>query len=120
MIFLTKRFEAAVRLLVGDGPVKQRLGLAYSRHLADLAPEDLPEGVRSVFVELEAAMRKVPPLGKESGVKLSVQKMSFVEASVHAERIFELYLDLLRGGDRSEPLKVIHNEDKPPRYLTAR
>src|SRR5690606_38657686 len=32
MQYLTKRFEAAVRELVADGPIKRRLVLAFGRH----------------------------------------------------------------------------------------
>ena len=36
MSYLGKRFEAAVSVLVADGPIKQRLTAAYSEHLDDL------------------------------------------------------------------------------------
>lgn len=120
MSHLVKRFEAAVRILVGDGPVKQRLGQAYGRHLDDLQQMDLPDAVRDGYAQLHAAMHAQAPVGKQSCVRTTVQKMSFMEASAHAETIVELYAAMLRGGERVEPLKIVHNEENTPRYLIAR
>jgi hypothetical protein len=120
MLHLTKRFEAAVRELVGDGPVKQRLGLAYGRHLDDLVIPDLPESLRGRFEALHEALHRSEPIGKEGSLRVTVRKMSFAEASAHAETIVDMYAEVLRNADRSEPLKVVHSEDKMPRYLTGR
>jgi hypothetical protein len=108
---VAKRFEAAVLALVGDGPIKQRLGRAYSRHLDDLHPGDLPDSMRDRYERLHAAMHKVPPIGKEGSIKVTVQKMSFAEASGYAENIVELYAELLRSLERAEPLKIVRNEE---------
>lgn len=127
MSYLTERFEAAVRALVGDGPIKQRLGRAYMRHLDDLQTADLPDPLRGPYAQLRAAMHQAAPIGKESSVKVTVRKMSFAEATEHAETIVGLYAQMLRDGDRVETLKVVHNdkaasndEKPPPLYLSAR
>ncbi|HEX7081110.1 MAG TPA: hypothetical protein VF329_08865 [Gammaproteobacteria bacterium] len=118
MLHLIKRLEAAVRTLVGEGPVKQRLHGAYARYLDDLSATDVPEPIRARFESLHAAMHRSPAMGREGAIKISVQKMSFTEAARHAESIVELYADVLRNTDRAEPLKVVHNEEK--RYLGGR
>jgi hypothetical protein len=110
MIHLAKRFEAAVFALVGDGPIKQRLGRAYSRHLDDLHPDDLPDSVRERYQSLHVAMHRAAPIGKEGSLKVSIQKMSFAEASDHARRIVELYAELVRSVER-EPLKIVRSEE---------
>lgn len=121
MIVLAKRFEAAVRVLVGDGPVKQRLGLAYARHLQDLQQDDLPDTMHGRYEDLQAAMhRKATPISGASGIRIAVQKMSFAEASAYAETILELYAELLRSAERTEPLKIVRSDDPPPRYLIGR
>ena len=120
MLHLAKRLEAAVLTLVGDGPVKQRLGQAYARYLGDLPIPDMPDSLRDRFAELHESMHKAPPIGKENSVKVTVRKMSFAEAAAHAETIVDLYSEILRTGDRVEPLKVVQNEEKPPRYLAGR
>lgn len=119
MSYLAKRFEAAVLVLVGDGPVKQRLGQAYGRHLDDLQHMDMPDSLKDGYAELHAAMHAQPAVGKQSCIRTTVQKMSFKEASAYAQMIVELYAELLRGGERVEPLKIVHNEEKTPRYLIA-
>jgi len=45
-------FHAALQVLVGTGPVKQRLVDAYRRHLALLREQDLPDAVRERFTTL--------------------------------------------------------------------
>jgi hypothetical protein len=120
MLNYAERFEAAVDFLVSDGPVKQRLAQAYSDYLEALQDQDLPVSVRNAISELHAAMHRVAPMGKESCVKASVQKMSPREAAGHAEAIVRIYVQLLTQGERSESLKVVETEIKsPPRYLVG-
>ncbi len=119
MQHLTKRFESAVRELVADGPVKRRLVLAFGRHLDDLLIPDIPEPLRERFAALHAALHRAEPIGREGRLQVSVRKMSFAEATAHAETIVELYADVVRNADRAEPLKVVHSEEKMPRYQTG-
>lgn len=114
-----QRFAAAVETLIGEGPVKQRLVSAYSVHLADLTDAHLPPGLRREFGELQSAITRVAPAGHETRVRASVQKMSPNEAAGHAATIVKLYVELMNGLDRAEPLKVVAPR-KPPRYLTGR
>ena len=115
-----QRFSEAVHVLIGDGPVKQRLASAYALHLADLADAEFPIALRREFGELQAAMTRVVPVGKETRVRASVQKMSPDEAAGHAATIVKLYVELTNGVERAEPLKVVAPPRKPPRYLTGR
>jgi hypothetical protein len=116
-----QRFAEAVHALIGDGPVKQRLASAYSLHLADLTDADLPAALRREFGELQAVMSRVAPVGTETPVRASVQKMSAGEAAGHAATILNLYVELMSTVERAEPLKVVApTPRKPPRYLTGR
>jgi hypothetical protein len=115
-----QRFAEAVQALIGDGPVKQRLALAYSSHLADLPEADLPAALRRDFAELQAAMSRVAPVGSETRVRASVQKMSPDEAAGHAATIVKLYVELMNSAERAEPLKIVTPSRKPPRFLTGR
>jgi hypothetical protein len=115
-----ERFAAAVQTLIGDGPIKQRLATAYSLHLAAVTDTDLPPGLRRDFGELQAAVSRVTPVGKETPVRASVQKMSPSEAVGHAATIVKLYVELMNGVERAEPLKAVAPPRKPPRYLTGR
>ena len=120
MQHLANRFEAAVRDLVGDGPIKQRLALAFGRHLEELVIPDLPEPLRGQFAALHDALHSAEPIGREGRLNVSVRKMSFAEAAAHAETIVELYAEILRNSDRLEPLKVVHTDEKMPRYVAGR
>jgi hypothetical protein len=116
---LSQRFAEAVQALIVDGPVKQRLANAYSGHLADLPDAELPAALRREFGELQAAMSRVAPVGSETRVRASVQKMSPGEAAGHAATIVKLYVELMNSVERAEPLKVVPSR-KPPRFLTGR
>jgi hypothetical protein len=73
------------------------------------------------YEDLQAAMHsQATPTSGESSIRIAVQKMSFAEASAYAETILELYAELLRCAERSEPLKIVRSEDPPPRYLIGR
>ena len=63
-------------------------------------------------------MSRVSPVGNETRVRASVQKMSAVEAGGHAATIVKLYVELVNGLERAEPLKVVSSPKKPPRYLS--
>jgi hypothetical protein len=116
----SQRFAEAVHTLIGDGRVKQRLATAYGSHLADLTDADLPAALRREFGELQAAMSRIAPVGSETRVRASVQKMSAQEAAGHAATIVKLYVELMTGVERAEPLKVVAPPRKPPRFLTGR
>lgn len=116
-----QRFAEAVHALIGDGPVKHRLASAYSLHLADLTDSDLPAALRREFGELQAVMSRIAPVGTETRVRASVQKMSADDAVGHAATILKLYVDLMGTLERAEPLKVVAPTlRKTPRYLTGR
>ncbi len=117
---LAQRFAESVKTLIGDGPIKIRLVQAYAAHLADLAEVEFPMGLRRDFVDLQAALTRVAPVGSESRVRASVQKMSPDEAAGHAATIVKLYVELVNTLERAEPLKVVSTPKKPPQYLTNR
>jgi hypothetical protein len=117
---LAQRFAEAVRTLIGDGSVKTRLAQAFGGHLADLAEAEFPAALRRDFADLSAALSRVAPVGTESRVRASVQKMSPDEARGHAETVVKLYVELLNSLERAEPLKVVNAPKKPPHFLTNR
>jgi hypothetical protein len=118
---LAARLERAVLILVGEGPVKQRLVAAFSECLADLEDVDWPPTLRADFQNLAAALRRVQPVGKEGPIRASIQKMSFSEAAAHAAAIARLYAQLAAPlGERAEPLKVVTSRsDAPSHYRVA-
>jgi len=120
MSHLAERFADAVRTLVSDGPIKQRLSRAFAENLAGIDDAEFPVGLRREFNDLQRALNRIEPVGKETRVRASVQKMSPLEAGGHADTIVKLYVGLLSQTERAEPLKVVASPKKPPRYLTNR
>lgn len=120
MPHLAERFANAVRTLVSDGTVKQRLSQAYSEHLEGLEESELPAGVRGSFSCLQAALSRIAPAGNEGRVRANVQKMSPAEAGNHASTIVKLYVEIITQGERAEPLKVVTSAKKTQQYLDNR
>ena len=118
---IVERFEAAVRTLVGEGSIKNRLRCAYTEHLQDLQQVDLPIASMTEFGELHEALHRDSAVGSVDCIKASVQKMSHAEVEWHANTIVRLYAEVLgmeRGG-RSEPeLKEKPVGKVPPRFLS--
>lgn len=119
MSYLAERFQAAVTVLVGDGAIKERLAAAYVENLDDLEDTEFPANLRQTFADLEAALHTERPIGREPCVRATVRKMSSVQARTHAGTIVMLYAELVRHGQRAEPLRVVPTgQKKPPRFLS--
>jgi hypothetical protein len=119
MSHLAERFESASVALVGDGPIKHRLTEAYLRFLDGIEAQELPSAIRGEFGALRTALHRVSPVGKETAVRASVQKMSFAEAARHAAVIIKLYAEMARHCERGEPLKIIAPSGKAPARFLA-
>jgi hypothetical protein len=119
---IVDRFEAATHTLLGDGPVKNRLGSAYSAYLEDLEQVELPIPGMSEFSELHAAMHSAGPVGRLSPVAASIQKMSAAEAAAHARTILRLYTELLameQGARPAVEAGIEDAEERLPRFLAG-
>lgn len=115
-----ERFDAAVQVLIGEGTVKQRLTAAYSEFLEDVLDLELPAGAAGALGELHAALHRVAPVGKETAVKASVQKMSASEAAWHAQTIMRLYAQLLAQPRRPGSLRLMPaSAAAPPRFVVG-
>ena len=112
MSYLANRFEAAVSVLVADGPIKQRLTAAYSEHLDDLESSEFPVKLRPAFIKLHDALHSVKPVGREPCVKATIRKMSSREAGGHARTIFLLFSELFHKDQRSVPLRAVNASKK--------
>jgi hypothetical protein len=108
-----ERFQGAVQVLIGDGPVKLRLARAYSEYLENMLDLEVPVSAGDSLNELHEALHRVAPSGIETPVRASVQKMSSGEAAWHAGTILRLYVELLGQPRRVEPLKVVETAPLP-------
>jgi len=106
-------FHAAMLVLVGTGPVKQRLVDAYRHHLATLREHDLPDAVGNQFVTLRAAMHEAPATGGMTAPEASVRKMSEKDAAGHAAAILEMFtvLSALNESESAPRLRIVANGD---------
>jgi hypothetical protein len=97
MSILSNRFLAAVRLCIGPQPIKLRLAKAWSEHLDNLDPYDLPANLQADFIELRRVMYGRQPLPAETAPQASIRKMSTAEAAGHAGTIMALYSQLVQS-----------------------
>lgn len=119
---IVERFASAVRTLVGDGSVKDRLTTAYCDFLEDLQQVELPVRGKSEFNQLHTALHSVAPMGKIDCVQASVRKMSPGEAGCHARNIVRLYGELLALEQEGRPQPEIvlqQSENTPPSFLVG-
>jgi hypothetical protein len=89
-----ENFHKATLELAKSAALKQRLTDAFSRHLQDMPPSEMPGELRGDFESLCKRMTQVPPLRGETAVMATVRKMSLDEADACAARIVAL-LDAL-------------------------
>jgi hypothetical protein len=118
-------FHSATCMLVGAGPVKQRLIDAYRTHLAALRASELPEDIRAGFESLNAALHSVHAAGGLSAPEVAVRKMSEKEAADHAASILDMFATLtaLRetaAGPRLRVVgdRIIDDDDDLPAFLS--
>ena len=91
MISAWESLHFATLELVRSTPIKQRLILAYRRHLAALGEDQLPKEVREPFAQVMRMLRGVQPLPGEDAVAASVRKLSTQEADDCAGSIVEIF-----------------------------
>jgi hypothetical protein len=84
-------FHGAALALVGTGTVKQRVALAYRRHLSNLDVDTLPRDLRNDYQWLRERLTSGRAVGGLGVVEATVRKMSDPEASQCAERIVEMF-----------------------------
>jgi hypothetical protein len=111
MAALWDEFHAAMQVLVGAGPVKQRLIDAYSRHLFHVREQDMPDALAGRFTTLRAAMHEAAPTGGLTAAAASVRKMSERDAAAHATSIFEMFVALSAENESAPRLRIVTNEN---------
>lgn len=116
MAALWNAVDGAVRVLVGAGPVKQRLIDAWRQHLGSLQDKDVPDALRARLMTLRAAMDAAHPTGGMSAAEVSVRKMSDKDAAGHAVRVLEMYAQLCATYEfdaaAAPRLRVVGGEDR--------
>ena len=89
-----QHLDEAVRLLVGAGPVKQRLSEASVRHLSELDDGELPRDLAVRYRTLMSQLTSVPAVGGLGAIEASVRKMSEQDAAGCALQALDLWLAL--------------------------
>jgi hypothetical protein len=113
MAALCDVLHQAARVLVGTGPVKQRLIEAYRDHIATIRDQDAPEPLRAGLLALRTAMHAAPATGGMTAPEASVRKMSEQDAAAHATSILEMLVvqSALSGQDAAPRLRIVGGDD---------
>lgn len=107
------RFYAAVSALAGHGDIKQRLIRAFGENLATIEQDELPVVVQQSFADLRKMMSGVDPLNGEGRVRATVRKMSVVEADECAQKMIDVYTEMVRFVDKSTETTAPKADDQP-------
>jgi hypothetical protein len=107
------RFYAAVSALAGHGDIKQRLIVAFEDHLAEIDIGEIPIAVKQSFADLGNMMSGVDPLNGEGRIRASVRKMSVMEADTCAQKMIDLYTDIVRFEDEAQETLPLSIGDQP-------
>lgn len=118
-----EHFRRATLILVGPGPVKQRLCDAYLKHLRHVAAHDLPRDLQPDYATLAKAVHSAQATGGLGAVEVAVRKMSEQDAARLTAQVLEMFV-ALAGADAREPstlpprqLRVVADDDGVPAFL---
>jgi hypothetical protein len=117
------QFRRAALVLVGPGPVKQRLCDAYLKHLRAVDVDELPAGLQTDYATLEQALTTAQATGGLGAVEVTVRKMSEQDAGRHAGCVLDMFIALSRIDDRERtapphrPMRLIVEDDEIPAFL---
>ena len=89
-----RKLQAATVELTKGAALKQRLTVAFSSHLKELDPSELPLELRDECRAILDGLESVRPLRGESAVQATVRKMSAEQADEVARRIVVLFAQL--------------------------
>ncbi len=106
--------HAAAQELASQDHIKQRLTVAFSKHLCEMDQSELPSALRLEYQSLAARMTCVKPLRGESAVAATVRKMSNAEAGECARRIVGLLKAFLPSSAlamRTRPVVSLYTAD---------
>lgn len=112
-----ERFLTAVKVMAGDGHVKQRLTRAYEENLQGLPCDELPAAARQPYADLTAMMQTVAPLNGEGRIRATVRKMSLHDADRCGQLMVDLLAELVRhsdSGQKALPLQEDQSTTVPP------
>lgn len=121
MSYLSDRFRRAVKVLAGNGQIKQRLIVAYETHLEEIADDELPKSARTSFASVQSMMHRIAPLKGEGPIRASVRKMSLAEAQECAELIvgiFAIVAAVRDDDERPSLVAVSKTGEDVPAFLT--
>ena len=107
-----ERFMAAVKVMAGNGNVKQRLVQAYEENLQNIECDDLPAAARQPYADLRAMMQTVAPLNGEGPIRATVRKMSVDDADRCGRLMVDLLAEVVRHSDSSQKSLPLQTEER--------
>ncbi|HUO78792.1 MAG TPA: hypothetical protein VMU00_01500 [Steroidobacteraceae bacterium] len=105
------KLHAATLELAKATPIKQRLALAFSKHLKHVDAAELPAALRCEFHDLMRGLEAVAPMPGETPVQATVRKMSAEDADLYAARIVVLFGEVARAS----AIRSVEAEAEEPR-----
>ena len=91
------KLHAATLELTKGTSLKQRLAVAFSKHLREIDASELPAALQEQFLEIRQGLESVRPLPGETAVQATVRKLSVDQANLVAARIVDLFGEVARA-----------------------
>jgi len=113
---LSHRLEAAVKLLAGDGTLKERLAAAFRENLDDIDELELPDEVQLEYSQMSRTMHLARALPGDNVVRASVRKLSNEEAQRFAAlivRMYSLRMQSLTSGAKPRRASTLRRAARP-------
>jgi hypothetical protein len=129
---IVHNLERAIKVLLGDESIKDRLYEAYSSYISELDLSVLDDVINEKVNNLHEMMHKQKAVSGNDHILATIQKMSTIEAAIYSREIFSIYslaifsqLDEEKNVNRSRgPLKATKkknikssNENSIPSFL---
>lgn len=89
-------YEGTGTLVSGRGPIKERLIRAFSYGLHLMEEEELPPHIWERFSSLLREVTREQPVGHESGIEASINRMPEDRAAKIAGEVFDIFCEVSR------------------------
>ena len=90
----SKLYEAVHALAVGPGDARSRVHDAYTTFIAALSPDDFPNDIKPLFLDLRKRLSAKPATKYEDSTAVTIKAMRNNKAVELAELILRLHSDL--------------------------
>ncbi len=110
MSVIKNTFQEALIVLTGHEDAKSRLTRAWIDSLFEMNADELPDGIREMFLAMREQLTTRRPVNNEHPVIATIRKMSPMEAARLGADIVKMYSQVL-SADEPVQLRLVERAD---------